>query len=371
MFANQNKTAEEIAQTLDGRVSLSNVHHIISTFQKENRIDKLRTGGSKPKFTADERELVAQLQTQHNDWTYNQIREEWKQRTGSNKNMSVGSIYNILREYGITTKQLYIVPEARNSDRLIEERFRYAQANVGRDSDRIIYVDEMGFSLHRARHRGRSLVGRRATITRPSARGGNISVCAAISPKYGLVKKKVQIGAFTAELFTTFLTEVFNALPASARNKEHFIVMDNVQFHRSRLVKALFDRVKHKVSYVPAYSPQLNAIEECFSSVASHVNTQRINNQTALMQLIDRAFNTITADKCAKWHEHVVEWLRLCLERKPLEETPPVDEEFYQEIRNADAANRDEEKKDDLDDDDDDDDDDDADEYIDENDSSY
>ena len=343
MFANQGKTAAEIAETLNGRVSVSNVYRIIRTFQKEDRIDKLHSGGSKLKFTEEERKFVALAQSHHNDWTYNQIRDAWKQRYGPNKSLSTGTIANILREYGVTTKQLYVVPQARNSDKLIEERFRYAQLCVGRDSDRVIYVDEMGFSLHRSRRRGRSIIGRRATITRPNGRGGNISVCAAISPKYGLMKKQVQFSSFETVTFMEFLIEVFRALPQDVQHLEHYIVMDNCNFHHSKYINAFFAGVTHKPSYVPAYSPQLNAIEECFSSVASYVNTQRMENQTALLRLIDHAFDQVTVEKCAKWHEHVVKWLRHCLDKKPLESHPLVDEDLYRQIR---AANTEEEKKD-------------------------
>jgi hypothetical protein len=66
----------------------------------------------------------------------------------------------------------------------------------------------MGFSLHRRRGRGRSLVGRRATITRANARGGNISVCAAISPTSGLIKYRVKVGGFNGDEYAQFLTEL-------------------------------------------------------------------------------------------------------------------------------------------------------------------
>jgi len=140
-----------------------------------------------------------------------------------------------------------------------------------------------------------------------------------------------------------FLIEVFSALPEDVRHLEHYIVMDNCKFHHSNIIKALFAGITYKPSYVPAYSPQLNAIEECFSSVASYVNTQRMDNQTALLRLIDRAFDQVTAEKCAKWHEHVVQWLRHCLDKKPLETQPQVDDDLYRQIR---AANTEEEKTD-------------------------
>ena len=103
--------------------------------------------------------------------------------------------------------------------------------------------------------------------------------------------------------------------------------MDNVPMHKSDVVRAVFEggRVLHIPTYLPPYSPQLNAIEYCFSSIAYYVNTRRVNNREGLLDLINQAFKTITPEKCMKWHEHVVHWLQHCLDRKPLESRPQVD----------------------------------------------
>ena len=326
MFVN-GKSDEEIEQTLRPRVSLSNVRRIIYTFQKENRIKKLHKGGSDPKYTDDEQQLVVDLQRQHNDWTYKHIRDEWKKITGSNKKLSVGTIHNIFRRYGITTKRLYVVPESRNNQQNIEERFKYARANIGRDSDKIIYVDEMGFNFHRVRGRGRNMVGQRATVERKDSRGGNISVCAAISPKYGLLLHRAIFGAFDSKDFAQFLIDLIRGLPKEASKESHWIVMDNVPMHKTDHVKCVFEggRVLHIPTYLPPYSPQLNAIEECFSSVAYYVNMRRVDDKDALLALIDEAFKTITPSKCKAWHGHVVHWLQHCLDCKPLETRPDVD----------------------------------------------
>jgi hypothetical protein len=97
-----------------------------------------------------------------------------------------------------------------------------------------------------------------------------------------------------------------------------------VRFHHSDQVVSVFEggRVLQKQVFVPAYSPQLNAIEECFSSVAWCVNQRRVDNREALLPLIDQAFGTITAAKCLKWHETVIKWLQHCLDKKPIGSYP-------------------------------------------------
>ena len=49
-----------------------------------------------------------------------------------------------------------------------------------------IYMDEAGFNLTKRRRRGRKVIGHRAIVGVPGQRGGNVTLCAAIS-KRGVV----------------------------------------------------------------------------------------------------------------------------------------------------------------------------------------
>ncbi len=44
-----------------------------------------------------------------------------------------------------------------------------------------IFIDEAGFDLSKTRRRGRNVIGQRAIVHVPGQRGGNITLCAAIS----------------------------------------------------------------------------------------------------------------------------------------------------------------------------------------------
>ena len=63
--------------------------------------------------------------------------------------------------------------------------FFYIQTILELDADEnaneYIYIDEAGFNLNTRRRRGRNVIGQRATVDVPGLRGGNITMCAAIS----------------------------------------------------------------------------------------------------------------------------------------------------------------------------------------------
>ncbi len=49
------------------------------------------------------------------------------------------------------------------------------------DAGELPHEDEAGFNLAKTRRRGRNVVGQRAVVNVPGQRGGNITLCAAIS----------------------------------------------------------------------------------------------------------------------------------------------------------------------------------------------
>ena len=61
-----------------------------------------------------------------------------------------------------------------------------------------IIVDEAGFNLAKTRHRGRNVIGQRATVGVPGQRGANITMCAALSNE-GLLLNKPLIGPYNTE----------------------------------------------------------------------------------------------------------------------------------------------------------------------------
>ncbi|XP_025762446.1 uncharacterized protein LOC109201766 [Oreochromis niloticus] len=76
----------------------------------------------------------------------------------------------------------------------------------------MIFVDEAGFNLTKRRKRGRNIIGHRAIVNVPGQRGGNVTMCAAISQR-GLDYRE----------------------PAQPEQPHYVVVWDNVSFHRAAL----------------------------------------------------------------------------------------------------------------------------------------
>ncbi len=63
-----------------------------------------------------------------------------------------------------------------------------------------IFIDEAGFDLSKTRRRGRNVIGQRAIVHVPGQRGGNITLCAAISLR-GLLHHHAKLVSQTRSLW--------------------------------------------------------------------------------------------------------------------------------------------------------------------------
>ena len=97
-------------------------------------------------------------------------------------------------------------------------------------------------------------------------RGRNISLLCMINVNGG-VEYEVVNGAINAEILTNFLQN--KLVNNTSGNAPITLVLDNVRFHHSQVVKDICLSKGVSIKYLPAYSPQLNPIEEYFSTVKS------------------------------------------------------------------------------------------------------
>ena len=66
----------------------------------------------------------------------------------------------------------------------------------------IILVDEAGFNLTKRRRRGRNIIGHRAIVNVPGQRGGNVTMCAAISQR-GVLHRHASLGPYNTMLLSS------------------------------------------------------------------------------------------------------------------------------------------------------------------------
>ncbi|XP_073704232.1 uncharacterized protein [Garra rufa] len=236
--------------------------------------------------------------------------------------VSISTLSRILKKHNFRMKQLYRVPFERNSVRVKDLRHDYVQTVLDFDAAELphefIYVDEAGFNLAKTRRRGRNVVGQRAVVNVPGQRGGNITLCAAISVQ-GVLHHHATLGPFNTEQIIAFLDALHAVVQERPEQPRFVIIWDNVSFHRAALVRDWFNNHNNfTVLYLPPYSPFLNAIEEFFSAWRWKVYDRQPHARMTLLQAMEEACGDIEVGSIQGWIRHTRRYFPRCLAREDI-----------------------------------------------------
>lgn len=134
--------------------------------------------------------------------------------------------------------------------------------------DEILCLDETGFCnegnmLHYYHLKSSNEPGRKRIQVHMRQK---LSSMAVISNNSLLIVKH-QEGAYRSPLFMDFIV---NDLCHVIKSNHKYLLMDNASFHHNRFIDGAIRSIGLTPLYIPAYSPQYNPIEECFSYVKHH-----------------------------------------------------------------------------------------------------
>ncbi|KAL3971880.1 SH2 domain protein 1A [Sarotherodon galilaeus] len=328
---NRGFTMAEAARLLQPNLQRSTVSSIIRTFRQENRAIQIQAifnrgqpGGGRPHVLTDQQELaVVEMVRARNDIRLSEIKQAIENSNDTFANVpsiSLPTIARLLKKHQVSMKQIYLVPFERNNVRVKQLRSEYIQRVMELDAavnhHKYIFVDEAGFNLAKTRRRGRNLIGQRATIQVPGQRGGNISMCAAISED-GVVGCRPVLGSYNTEHLIVFLNELEQA--CQGEDIVYVVVWDNVSFHHAQLVQEWFQtHPRFMTLYLPPYSPFLNPIEEFFSTWRWKVYDRHPHEHVSLLQAMCEACGDITAEQCQAWIRHARRFFPRCLNNEDI-----------------------------------------------------
>jgi transposase len=132
------------------------------------------------------------------------------------------------------------------------------------NDDEIICIDETSFCNVGNVHYGYFNKGQHPEDLKVQKRQ-RVSVIAAIHPSHGIVCHQVLCNqAFNKDAFLSFLKGML--IPSMPKGTKA-LLMDNVAFHRSKVVVETLNEHNIQCIYIPPYSPRCNPIEEVFSHV--------------------------------------------------------------------------------------------------------
>jgi hypothetical protein len=217
------------------------------------------------------------------------------------------TMYRLNKKHGIRRKAVKItkrlpLPVSHNKMGQKEEALSNLQIADELDMP-VVYLDEIVFSKKDILLRDYCPSRTHLKVKADDLFVGYRAVVAAVSSEEGFIYYELDDKAVTTESWLEYI----RSLSAEMDNEPFALYMDQLQVHKTKAAKKLYNELEIFPIYNISYMPELNPIESVFSQVKRVFNRQRlwalVNDVPFDMEeQISEAFDVITPDlvhKCA------------------------------------------------------------------------
>jgi transposase len=167
------------------------------------------------------------------------------------------------------------------------------------DSERLVFVDEMGVHTSLAPLYGYSPKGERVHLQVPRNRGRNTTLLASMTLG-GMGETMAVESSTNQEVFEAYVEHVL----APTLEAGQVVVMDNLSAHKPARVREVIEERGCELVYLPAYSPDFNPIEEAFSKIKDMLRQAGARTKDALVEVLGEALSAISDQDARGYFEH-------------------------------------------------------------------
>ncbi len=159
-----------------------------------------------------------------------------------------------------------------------------------REAPRLVFIDETAVTTKMVRHYGRCRRGERLVAKVPHGHWMTMTLVTALRID----------GAMDGPTFLAYVEQVL----VPTLNKGDIVFMDNLRTHKVEGVREAIEAVGATLRYLPAYSPDLNPIEQAFAKLKAALRKGAARTVKALWKLIGKLLKTFAPDECANYFRH-------------------------------------------------------------------
>jgi transposase len=162
--------------------------------------------------------------------------------------------------------------------------------------ENLVFIDETGAKTNLTRLYGRAPRGQRLVVPVPHGHWMTTTFIAALRHNE-ITAPCVFDGPMDG---ASFLTYVEHFLAPTLRPGD-VVVMDNLASHKVAGVREAIERAGVTLRYLPAYSPDLNPIEQVFAKLKAALRKAAARTFDALIKAIAQALADFTPQECANY----------------------------------------------------------------------
>ncbi len=209
---------------------------------------------------------------------------------------------------GSASKKTALASEQERPD-VARKRARWKARQGSIDPARLVFIDETWAKTNMAPLRGRAPRGRHLIGRAPFGHWNTMTFVAALRHD-GIVAPWVIDGPINGESFRTYVEEVLvpqlrpDDIPrAGPRTDGGFrpSIMDNLGCHKAPAIRRAIRAAGAKLFYLPAYSPDLNQIEQVIAKLKHLLRKAAERTKEAVWRRIGSLLDQFTPQECENY----------------------------------------------------------------------
>jgi transposase len=164
---------------------------------------------------------------------------------------------------------------------------------------KLIFIDETWIKTNMVRLYGRSKRGTRLVDTSPHDHWKTSTFIAGIRAD-GVVAPAVFDGAINGDLFLSYVEQVLVPTLTSG----DIVVMDNLSSHKKPAVREAIEAAGATLRFLPAYSPDLNPIEQFFAKLKALLRAKALRTVDGLWNALGPIADCVSPEECKNFIRH-------------------------------------------------------------------
>lgn len=164
------------------------------------------------------------------------------------------------------------------------------------DPERFVFLDETGASTNMVRRYGWGPRGERLVDAAPHGHWRTTTFVAGLRST-GFVAPLVLDGPMTGEAFRAYVEQFL----VPCLKPGDVVVMDNLAAHKVAGVREAIRAAKASLMHLPAYSHDLNPIEQAFAKLKAGLRKVSARTRDALWSTIGSLLDTFTEPECRNY----------------------------------------------------------------------
>jgi len=178
-------------------------------------------------------------------------------------------------------------------------RAEWRENQPGLNPGKLIFIDETATKTNLVRLYGRSARGIRLVDTSPHGHWKTSTFIAGLRED-GLVAPAVFDGAINGELFLAYIEQVL----VPTLRPDDIVLMDNLAAHKRPAVRQAIEAAGAAVRLLPAYSPDLNPIEQVFAKLKALLRAKALRTVDALWNALGSITGCVSPEECRNFIRH-------------------------------------------------------------------